>query len=98
MHTPAPHPYPVRLHAADIRNHAQAMVACDFCVAVTATFRLFDVFVVMEHATRQMLHVNVTAQPTAASTLRRLCELGITCGASCKHEYDITMRAVLICP
>ena len=33
-----------------VRNHAQAMVACDFCVAVTATFRLLSVFVVIEHA------------------------------------------------
>jgi hypothetical protein len=50
-----------------VRIHAQAIVACDFCVAVTATFRLFYMFVVMEHATRRILHVNVTAHPTAAS-------------------------------
>ena len=46
-----------------VRNHAQAIVACDFCVVVTATFRLLYVFVVMEHATRHMLHTNVTAYP-----------------------------------
>ena len=39
-----------------VRNHAQAIVACDFCVVVTATFRLLYVFVVMEHATRRILH------------------------------------------
>ena len=33
-----------------VRNHAQMIVAYDFCVAVTATFRLLYVFVVMEHA------------------------------------------------
>jgi putative transposase len=38
-----------------VRNHAQAIVACDFCVVVTATFRLLYVFVVMEHATRRDL-------------------------------------------
>src|SRR5215470_7289217 len=27
-----------------VRNHAQAIVACDFCVVVTATFRLLSVF------------------------------------------------------
>ena len=57
-----------------VRNHAQVIVACDFCVVVTATFRLFYVFVVMEHATRGILHVNMTAHPTAAWTLQQLRE------------------------
>jgi putative transposase len=57
-----------------VRNHAQAIVACDFCVVVTATFRLFYVFVVMEHATRRILHVDATAHPTAAWTLQQLRE------------------------
>jgi DNA replication protein DnaC len=33
-----------------IRNHAKGILACDFCVAVTATFRILYVFVVIEHA------------------------------------------------
>lgn len=41
-----------------VRNHAQASVACDFCVVVTATFRLLYVFIVMEHATRRILYYN----------------------------------------
>src|SRR5215467_9736183 len=57
-----------------VRNHAQAIVACDFCVVVTATFRLLYVFVVMEHATRRILHCNVTAHPTAHWTLQQLRE------------------------
>jgi len=57
-----------------VRNHAQAIVACDFCVAVTATFRLLYVFVVIEHASRRLLHVNVTASPTAEWTLQQLRE------------------------
>jgi putative transposase len=57
-----------------VRNHAQAIVACDFCVVVTATFRLLSVFVVMEHATRRILHTNVTAHPTASWTLQQLRE------------------------
>jgi putative transposase len=48
-----------------VRNHAKAMVACDFCMVVTATFKMLYVFVVMEHATRRILHTNVTAHPTA---------------------------------
>jgi transposase InsO family protein len=57
-----------------VRNHAQAIVACDFCVVVTATFHLLYVFVLMEHATRRILHVNATAHPTAAWTLQQLRE------------------------
>ncbi|HSF31245.1 MAG TPA: integrase core domain-containing protein [Candidatus Tectomicrobia bacterium] len=57
-----------------VRNHAQAIVACDFCVVVTATFRLLYVFVLMEHATRRILHANVTTHPTAQWTLQQLRE------------------------
>jgi putative transposase len=55
-----------------VRNHAHAMVACDFCVVITATFRTLYVFVVIEHASRRLLHVNVTAHPTALWTLQQL--------------------------
>jgi len=57
-----------------VRNHAQAIVACDFCVTVTASFCIFYVFVVIEHTTRRILHVNVTAHPTADWTLQQLRE------------------------
>ena len=50
------------------------MVACDFCVVVTATFRLLYVFVVIEHATRRILHANLTAHPSAQWTLQQLRE------------------------
>jgi hypothetical protein len=43
-----------------VRNHAQGIVACDCCTVGTATFRLLDVFVLLEHATRRILHVTVT--------------------------------------
>jgi putative transposase len=55
-------------------NHAQAMIACDFCVVVTATFRLLYVFVVMEHASRRILRTDVTTHPTAAWTMQQLRE------------------------
>src|SRR4029077_3216586 len=54
-----------------VRNHAQAMLACDFLVVVTATFRVLYVFVIMEVGTRRVAHFNVTAHPTAGWTLQQ---------------------------
>ena len=53
------------------RNHASAVLACDFFVAVTATFRVFYVFVVLEVGTRRILHWNVTEHPTAEWTAQQ---------------------------
>ena len=57
-----------------LRNHAQAIVACDFFVSATSTFRLLYVLVVMEHRSRRLIHCNVTAHPTAAWTRQQLRE------------------------
>src|SRR5262245_37271385 len=57
-----------------VQNHAQAIIACDFYVVVTVTIRLLSVCIAMEHATRRMLHSNVTAQPTVPRTLQQRCE------------------------
>jgi transposase InsO family protein len=57
-----------------VRNHAKAIVACDFFVVVTATFRVLYVFVVMEVGTRRIVHQNVTAHPTAEWTLQQFRE------------------------
>ncbi len=61
--------------ATFVRNHAQALVACDFCVVVTATFRVLYVFVALEIGSRRLLHVNATAHPTAAWTLQQFREI-----------------------
>ena len=55
-----------------LRKHAAAIVACDFCVTVTARFRVLYIFVIIEHASRRLLHWNVTSNPTAAWTLQQL--------------------------
>jgi putative transposase len=57
-----------------LRKHARAIVACDFFVAVMVSFRLLFVFVMIEHGSRRLLHLNVTAHPTAAWTLQQLRE------------------------
>ena len=58
-----------------VRNHARAILACDFFVTVTATFRLLYVFVIMEVGSRRIAHSNVTAHPTAAWTLQQFREV-----------------------
>jgi putative transposase len=58
-----------------LKNHAKAILACDFFVAVTATFRMLYVFVVIEHGTRRLAHMNVTAHPSADWTLQQLREV-----------------------
>ena len=57
-----------------VRNHAKAIVAADFLVAITARFRVLYVLVAMEVGSRRILHCNVTAHPTAALTLQQFRE------------------------
>jgi transposase InsO family protein len=59
---------------AFIRNHASALVACDFATVVTATFRRLYVLVVMEIGTREILHCHVTTHPTAEWTAQQFRE------------------------
>lgn len=58
--------------ATFVRNHAEAIVACDFFAAVTTTVRVLYVFVIVEHATRKILHVNVTTHPSSDWALQQL--------------------------
>jgi hypothetical protein len=61
--------------ATFLRLHAQGIVACDFFIAVTATFRQLYVFVVIEHHSRRLIHHNVTSHLSAAWTLQQLREV-----------------------
>jgi putative transposase len=60
--------------ATFVRNHAKAMVACDFFVSVTATFRIVYVFVALKVGSRRILHCNTTEHPTAAWTVQQFRE------------------------
>ena len=55
-----------------VHNHAKVIVACDFFVVMTATFRILYVFVLMEVGTPRILLHNVTAHPTANAYCERL--------------------------
>ena len=54
-----------------VRNHATAVLACDFFVAISATFRTFYVFVVLDVGTRRIRYWNVTDHPTAEWTTQQ---------------------------
>jgi transposase InsO family protein len=55
-----------------IQNHARAVLACDFFVAVTLRFQLLYVFVVLEVESRRIIHWNLTEEPTAEWTRQQL--------------------------
>jgi transposase InsO family protein len=73
-----------------VRNHAKAIIAADFFVVVTATFRFVYVLVVMEIETRRVLHFNVTRHPTAEWTMQqfRECVIGDEGYKSIVHDRD----------
>jgi hypothetical protein len=51
-----------------LKNHVDSLVAVDFFVVPTATFRILYGFVVLELKRRRVIHFNVTANPTAEWT------------------------------
>ena len=65
-----------------LRNHARAIIACDFCVAVTSTFRMLYVLIVIEHHSRRLIRFNVAAHPTAEWTRQQLRE-----AVGCEEQY-----------
>jgi putative transposase len=73
--------------ATFVRNHAQALVAVDFCVAVTATCRGLDVFVALEVGSRRLAHLTGTSHPTAAWTLEQFWEI-----LAAPHAYRFVLK------
>jgi putative transposase len=57
-----------------VRNHVGQIVAADFFVVPTATYRLLFVLVLLAHDRRRIRHVAVTAHPTAEWTAQQLRE------------------------
>jgi hypothetical protein len=55
-------------------NHVHQIVAADFFVVPTATGRLLFVLVMLAHQRRRVVHMAVTAHPTAAWTAQQLRE------------------------
>jgi putative transposase len=57
-----------------VRNHAKAILACDFFIAATASFQILYVLVIMEIGTRRIVHFNVTDHLTSEWTLQQFRE------------------------
>ncbi len=57
-----------------INNHMKNMVAVDFLVVPTIRFKVLYVFIILSHARREVVHFNVTRNPTAEWTARQIVE------------------------
>ena len=55
-----------------LANHVSQMMAADFFVVPTATYRLLFVLVILAHERRRVVHVAVTDHPTSAWTAQQL--------------------------
>jgi transposase InsO family protein len=86
---------PSQRWATFVRNHAHAVLACDFFITVTVRFQLLYVFVVLEVGTRRILHWNVTAHPTADWTIQQ-CRAAIT--GETTHRFLIHDRDAIYAP
>jgi hypothetical protein len=76
---PAPYmrrtsPQPVPYVRTFLASHARDIVAIDFFLVPTLTFRLLFVFVILRHHRRELIHINVTDHPTAVWTARQIVE------------------------
>jgi hypothetical protein len=57
-----------------LKNHAADIAAIDFLTVPTATFRVLFCFILLEHSRRRIIHLNVTANPTAEWTGTQLVQ------------------------
>jgi len=55
-------------------NHRDLICAMDFLVVPTARFRLLYAWFLLDHGRRRVLHVNVTAHPSALCVVQQLRE------------------------
>jgi putative transposase len=57
---------------AFLAAHRHDIAAVDFFVVPTLTFRLLFAFVILRHDRRELLHIGVTDQPTAARAAQQI--------------------------
>ena len=59
---------------AFLNNHLHDIVACDFFIVPTASFKVLFVFILLAHERRRIVHFNVTEHPTAIWTAQQIVE------------------------
>jgi putative transposase len=72
-----------------LANHVGQIMAADFFVVPTVTYRLLFVLVILAHQRRRVVHVAVTAHPTASWTAQQLRE---ACPGDAVSRYLIRDR------
>jgi transposase InsO family protein len=70
-------------------NHANGIVSIDLFIVLTVSFRLLYGLVVLRHERRRLLHVGVTAHPSAEWIARQIIE---ACGREDVHQYLVRDR------
>ncbi len=68
------HAQPSQTWRTFLGNHAHHLWAADLFTVPTLTFKTLYVLVFIAHGRRELVHVNVTANPTAAWVWRQLIE------------------------
>jgi transposase InsO family protein len=71
---PRPDPRAQQSWRTFLRNHRDLICAMDFFVVPTARFRLLYAWFLLNHGRRRVLHLNVTANPSARWVVQQLRE------------------------
>jgi len=89
-------PSPSRTWRTFLANHIEQVVAADFFVVPTVTYRLLFVLVMLAHDRRRVVHVAVTEHPSAAWTAQQLRHAfpDDACPSYLLHDNDAVFAAV----
>ena len=79
-----------------LANHVEQIMAADFFVVPTVTYRLLFVLVILAHDRRRVVHVAVTEHPTSAWTAQQLRNAfpDDVCPSHLLHDRDAVFTGV----
>ena len=79
-----------------LANHVEQIMAADFFVVPTVTYRLLFVLVILAHDRRRVVHVAVTEHPTSAWTAQQLRNVfpDDVCPSYLLHDRDAVFTGV----